>query len=349
MIKLLGRQFIQIHSNFDQTSIQKISDFIIMFGAYTKEVNTLVQIMKTAIPLTLAIQKDLEMDEIKKKQDGSFVSIADYATQAIIMDGINRMLPGDDVYGEENMNKCNEQFLTMVKRLLPNNLDPVKACEKAIQKFGPENHRVWVIDPIDGTAGFVVNDSYAIASALLVDLHVVCSITAWPLHDPKFTGIPINGPVIFIAVENAGAWAMDMQGNTIDMTRPTEIKKGLLTNGLGRVQNVLKTTFDVDKIVSMPSMTKGFILASGECNIYARIHKALEYVWDVAPFELFVRLCGGIVTDGTGKPLEYTTDGKVKDSDKGILCTMGGEEFHYQVLSAMQDGMKRILNINCRV
>lgn len=135
-----------------------------MFGAYTKEVNALVEIMKTAIPLTLSIQKNLELDEVKMKQDGTYVSIADYATQAIIMDGINRLLPGDDVFGEENLNVCNPYFLEMVKKLLPNNLDPVKACERAITTFGPNNHRVWVIDPIDGTAGFVVNQSYAIAS-----------------------------------------------------------------------------------------------------------------------------------------------------------------------------------------
>lgn len=141
---------------------------------------------------------------------------------------------------------------------------------------------------------------------------------------------------------------MDLNGNIIEVGPPKDLKEGLLTNGLGRVQAHLVKTFDVKNIINMTSMTKGFILAGGQAKIYMRIHKALEYVWDIAPFELFVRNCGGTVTDGTGKPLEYTEDGYVKDSDKGILCTMGGIDFHDQVLNAMQDGMYRILNIRCR-
>ncbi|EAX89052.1 Inositol monophosphatase family protein [Trichomonas vaginalis G3] len=317
-----------------------------MFGKYEKEVNTLVNIMKRAIPMTIGIQKRLDFEEVRTKKDGTYVSIADYAIQSIIMDGIFNNLPGDDCLGEEDCGKLNPYFLSMVKKVLPDDFDPVKACHKAIFKWGPDNHRVWVIDPIDGTAGFVSNGAYAIATALLIDMKVACSITAWPLHDPQYTGLPFEGPAIFIATDEGLAVAMDMEGNTYDMTKPTCHESGLLTNGLGRVLAVIKETFRIDNIISMVSMVKGFILASGKASVYARIHKMQEHVWDVAPFELFVRNCGGYVTDGLGHQLVYLPNGMIKDTEYGILSTIGRQEFHDKVLATMREGMKNILQID---
>lgn len=317
-----------------------------MWGKYEKEVTALIEIMHHAIPLTLGIQKNLDLEEVRLKKDGTYVSIADYATQAVIMDGIQRMLPGDDCFGEEDPNRCSPNFLSMVKKVLPPEIDPSVVCSRAILTFGPENHRVWVIDPIDGTAGFVQNGAFAIATALMIDLKVACSVTAWPLHDPKYTGIELEGPVIFIATDEGVATAMDLKGNTVDMRTPRFHEPGMLTNGLGRVQACIKERFQIENVISLISMVKGFILAAGKASVYARIHKCQEHVWDVAPFELFVRNCGGKVTDGLGHQLVYLPNGKIKDTEYGILATIGRTEFHDHVLATMRDGLKNILQID---
>lgn len=124
-------------------------------GKWNKEIDALVKIMKQVIPMVLNTQININQAEIKHKTDGSVVSIYDFAIQAIIMHYINKLLPCDDVLGEEEMNKVSDDFLNEVIKILPSNIDPIEACSRSIRQIGPENRRTWVIDPIDGTEGFV--------------------------------------------------------------------------------------------------------------------------------------------------------------------------------------------------
>ena len=313
-----------------------------MFGPWEKEVSVIVEIMKEVIPLTLHAQEKLNSSEIKSKNDGTVVSICDFATQAVIMDRLNKELPNDSVLGEEDMKQISEDFLNKVKLLLPPDLDSIEACSRAIRHIGPENHRTWVIDPIDGTEGFVNQSSYAIATCLLVDLKPQVSITAWPLHDKKYTGIELEGPLIFIAYEGGKSYVMDLKGTIKEMPVITSGKPCNLVNHGGRVQQYIKDQFGITESISLVSMVKGFILAAGYANIYVRIHRKPENSWDIAPFEIFVRNCGAIITTGEGEPLEYTPDGLVKNSQYGIVATVGGKEFHEKVLKVFKEGMLHV-------
>ena len=316
-----------------------------MWGKWEKEVNALVEIMKKAIPLTLNAQKNLNQQEIKLKNDGTFVSICDFATQALIMYNINKLLPGDDVLGEEDMTKTTPEFLDMVKSLLPPEIEPVSACSRAIRQINPENHRTWVVDPIDGTEGFVHQSAYAIASCLLVDLKPQVSITAWPLHDPKYTGIEMEGPVIFIAIEGGKSYVMDLNNNIKEMPVVKTPEKAHLSNTVGPRQQYMKDHLGIPNTISLVSMVKSFILAAGKANVYIRMHKVPENVWDIAPYEIFLRNCGGIITLGNGKPIEYLPNGKVKDSaDLGIVNTIGGKEWHEHVLKVYKQCRKEMNN-----
>ena len=316
-----------------------------MFGPWEKEVNALVEIMKEVIPLTLHAQEKLESKQFKSKNDGTIVSICDFAAQAVIMKRIQEKLPGDDVLGEEDMKNASPAFLEQVKHLLPPDLDPIEACSRAIRYINPENHRTWVIDPIDGTEGFVKHSSYAIATCLLVDLKPQVSITAWPLHDKKYTGIELEGPVLFIAYEGGKSYAMDLNGNIKEMPKVTSGTPCRLTNNSGRVQNYIAKALNVPNEISLVSMVKGFILATGHANIYCRIHYKTENSWDVAPFEIFIRNCGAIITTGTGEPLEYLPNGSIKGSETGIIASVGGPEFHQTLLKTYQEAVKSIYGV----
>lgn len=313
-----------------------------MFGNWEKEVSAIVEIMKDAIPLTIRAQKELVSDEIKSKNDGTIVSICDFATQAVIMTGINKLLPGDDVLGEEDMKKISPDFLKMVKTLLPPEIDPVEACSKAIRTIGPENHRTWVVDPIDGTEGFVNHGTYVIATCLLVDLKPQVSITAWPQHDPKFTGIEMEGPLIFIAYEGGKSYVMDLKGNVKVMPVLDHGYPATLCNAFGRIQKYLMEKLEIKEKIRLVSMAKGFILAAGRASVYIRAHHNPENVWDIAPYEIFVRNCGGIITTGKGDPLEYLPNGTVKDSTCCIVATLGGKKFHEKVLKFVREGMSML-------
>lgn len=317
-----------------------------MWGKWEKEVNSLVEIMKQAIPLTIKAQQHLSKQEFKLKNDGTVVSICDFATQALIMYNINKLLPGDDVFGEEDMTKTTPDFLEMVKSLLPPEIDPVAACSRAIKQINPENHRTWVVDPIDGTEGFVKQSAYAIASCLLVDLKPQVSVTAWPLHDPKYTGIDMEGPLIFIAIEGDKSYVMDLNNNVKVMPVVEKGEPATLSNTVGPRQQYMKDHLGIQNTISLVSMVKAFILAAGKANVYIRMHAVPENVWDIAPYEIFLRNCGGIITLGNGKPIEYTPNGKVKDSENmGIVNTIGGKKWHEHVITVYKQCRKERNNV----
>jgi len=116
------------------------------------------------------------------------VTIADYGSQALICRALQQHYPADAVVAEES----GPQFLQIVPseqqaqvlRLLAEVLgQPVSLADLlAWLDFGAQRsaRRTWVIDPIDGTKGFIARRHYAIACALLVHGQVAEGIVAAP-------------------------------------------------------------------------------------------------------------------------------------------------------------------------
>jgi fructose-1,6-bisphosphatase/inositol monophosphatase family enzyme len=73
----------------------------------------------------------LEKSEIREKTPGDLVTVADVAAERRLTEGLNRILPGVVVVGEE----------------------AVAADPKLIKAIKSE-HRAWVVDPLDGTSNF---------------------------------------------------------------------------------------------------------------------------------------------------------------------------------------------------
>ena len=135
----------------------------------------MLEILKPLIPLSLDAFSRVSQSEVATKGDGSVVTICDFALQALIINGLHQAFPDDKVLGEEDLAAVPPALLSQAKTLLPNGFD-VSACPGTVRDL--RDHRVWVIDPIDGTQGFVTRGHFAIATALLVDRQLKCSITA---------------------------------------------------------------------------------------------------------------------------------------------------------------------------
>lgn len=317
------------------------------FGEYTKEVETMIQIIRPAIDISLVGQEKLKNSEVQIKADHTPVSICDFACQTVIVKGIKDNFPTDKVLGEEDVNHEDKSFLQLVKTLLPDELDPTLICKDVITKISDDMHRVWVIDPIDGTYAFIKNGNYAIATALLIDLEVVCSIVAWPRHKPEITGIPLNGPLIFVSAKGYGSYAVDLNGNYFqfkksDNPRYRMIGSINLSERERETFTYIEKKLEIKEEFNDSSMTKGFVLAAGAGVIYLRIRcLGDEHVWDIAPFELFVREVGGFSTTIDGNLLKYSKEGKVVDSKRGIIFTFKDKEFHQKVLELYKEAYEK--------
>ena len=119
------------------------------------------------------------------------VTIADYGSQAIICRALQSHYPDDAVIAEES----GAQFMQIVAadqraqitRLLADVLG-VSVSEEQLLAWldfgaGRQARRTWVIDPIDGTKGFLARRHYAIACGLLIDGQIAEGMLAAPGYD----------------------------------------------------------------------------------------------------------------------------------------------------------------------
>ncbi|KAK8885910.1 hypothetical protein M9Y10_041367 [Tritrichomonas musculus] len=313
------------------------------FGEYTKEVEAMMQIMRPAIEISLVEQEKLKKNDVLIKSDHSPVSICDFACQTVIVKGIKENFPTDNVLGEEDVSHQDSSYLQLVKSLLPDDLDPISTCKCVISNITEDMHRVWVIDPIDGTYAFIQNGNYAIATALLINFEVVCSIVGWPRHNKELTGIPLDGPLYFVSAKNHGSYAVDLSGNYFQLKKNENPRNRLLYSlntpeKLRKTFEYIKEKAGITEELQGSSMTKAFTIAVGAGIAYLRLkYKSDEHVWDIAPFELFIREAGCFASTSDGQPLKYSKGGKVINSAAGLIFTSKDEAFHQKTLEAFRE------------
>jgi 3'(2'), 5'-bisphosphate nucleotidase len=127
------------------------------------------------------------------KDDRSPVTIADFASQALVACLLEREFPGDDLVAEEDASRLRlglvgkttqplsalEQVTRFCERFIPG-ADPFTVCDWIDRGAAQPSRRFWVLDPIDGTKGFLRGDQYAVALALVVDGQVVIGVLGCP-------------------------------------------------------------------------------------------------------------------------------------------------------------------------
>jgi 3'(2'), 5'-bisphosphate nucleotidase len=85
----------------------------------------------------------------------------------------------------------------------------------------------------------------------------------------------------------------------------------------------------------MDSQAKYAVVARGEADIYLRLPTRADYrekIWDHAAGVLVVEEAGGVVTDITGKTLDFT-HGSELAANRGVIVTNG--RLHARVLEAL--------------
>jgi len=121
------------------------------------------------------------------KEDSSPVTIADYAAQAIVLDNLRTYFPADVYLAEESSKELLSQCEIESTNILQQIVQVVQSSNGARcdleyilesidlgQSFydDDKNERIWCLDPIDGTKGFlrgVDNGQYCVALCLIVN------------------------------------------------------------------------------------------------------------------------------------------------------------------------------------
>ncbi len=290
------------------------------------------------------------------KADRSPVTVADLAAQAIMTARLQEAFPGDTIMAEEDASPLEGsdgpglevRVLELVEGSLPG-LDGrglSALLERGAHPGGPDG-RFWVMDPVDGTKGFLRGEQYAIALALVVGGRVELGVVGCP-NLPVTPGDP-GSPrgCLFAASRGGGAFQLDSRGlehRPIHVDGVSTSSRGSFCESVERAHSSHGATARVATRLGITAppyrvdgQTKYAIVARGEASLYLRLPSRPDYrekVWDHAAGSCIVHEAGGRVTHVDGKELDVSAGRTLPDAT-GIVVSNG--RIHDEVLRAVRE------------
>jgi 3'(2'), 5'-bisphosphate nucleotidase len=323
-------------------------------GRYERELSAGIEAVRAAARICRAVARTLVTADTLEKKDQSPVTVADFASQAVVCQRLERAFPGDPVVGEEDAHELRREATPLraaVVRAVAAEVggDPGVAPVLSWIDRGrahADGRRYWTLDPIDGTKGFLRGEQYAVALGLLEEGEVVVGLLACP-NFPDPAG---GRGALFAAVRGEGArrlalWdAGDVEGRRIEVAHPRSPAEARFCESVesahsdqdhsAKIAALLGITAEPFRI---DSQCKYAAVAEGDASIYLRLPTKKDYrekIWDHAAGKLVVEEAGGRVTDAEGKALDFR-HGRTLDANRGVVATSGGA-LHDLVIDAIQ-------------
>jgi len=361
-------------------------------GAYALELEVGLDAVRMASTLREEVQAQLmRQDETADtKDDRSLVTLADYAAQAIIAWRIQQEWPDFTMVGEEDAEALTEggeggaQTLEKITALVNKTLakhkgdaaptlsstEIVAAINKGGGKGGKGRH--WILDPVDGTLGFVRGDQYAIALALMEDGDLKVGVMGCPNmpktgevleYDSSYTyGFSPSMVTKMLAGESVGWYkgcifaAVKGRGCTVEpcdariKAAPTPVTVSdafdpvsakfcepvmKANSSQGFTASVADNLGIASKPLRVYSQVKYGSVARADADVFMKFPKAgyKEKIWDHAAGVIIVEEAGGKVTDAGGAPLDWAGGRYLDTLDRGIVATSAA--LHERLMDAV--------------
>jgi 3'(2'), 5'-bisphosphate nucleotidase len=315
---------------------------IIVINLENPELSFALEAVRQASQMVKSIQAELVSPALTK-DDRSPVTVADYASQALVGRLLGEAFPNDSLVGEEDSsalredNVVLEQVTGFVRRFI-HGTTPEMVCTWIDRGSAAPARRFWTLDPIDGTKGFLRGDQYAVALALVVDGEVQLGVLGCPrLSDAYLTDYNGSGSLV-VAVRGQGTWTSPLEGerrfcNLHASLRDEPSQARLLRSfesghtNVGQIDEFAHLLGIQAEPVRMDSQAKYAVLAAGRGELLVRLLSPSqpdyrEKIWDQAAGSLVIQEAGGAITDLDGAPLDFTT-GRTLAHNRGVLASNG--------------------------
>ncbi|KAF8591755.1 3(2),5-bisphosphate nucleotidase HAL2, partial [Ramaria rubella] len=350
-----------------------------MSVTYALEKQVAISAVLRACSLTSSVFNKLVKNETVTKDDKTPVTVADYSAQGVINSILSRAFPDDPIVGEEDTMTLREsaafppatqllrdRITSLANEALQEELMPgdqeswgigpsaqKRTTEEWLDTIDRGNHpggpkgRMWTLDPIDGTKGFLRGEQYAVCLALIVDSQVQVGVIGCPNLPIDWEGNPEEKGVLFIAVKGQGAEQRTLNGRNstplrISPTVPRRLlesyESGHSSHGVSeQVSKILGLT---QAPLRLDSQVKYGALARGDGLAYFRMPTGVGYkekIWDHASGNIIVSEAGGVVTDSRGELLNFGL-GRTLGDNYGVIGA--GKEVHGSILHAVQQAQE---------
>jgi len=211
---------------------------------------------------------------VHKSENEDPVTEADHAANDVIVEGLQREFPADGLLSEET-------------------LDTMRRLSLA---------RVWMVDPLDGTKGFIAgNGDFAVQIGLAENGESVLGVVYQPVPD-----------VLHYAARGAGAWVLrpEMPPEQLRVCVETKFARMRLAASRNhhspRMDAVVRALGVTEEIRRGSVGIKTGLIAERQCDLYVHLSPRTKH-WDSCAPEAILREAGGLLTDLWGEPLLYNT------------------------------------------
>ncbi|MEM7577418.1 MAG: 3'(2'),5'-bisphosphate nucleotidase [Planctomycetota bacterium] len=303
-----------------------------------------VSAVRRASRVCQRVQADLVNAETLEKKDKSPVTVADFASQAVICLALRDAFPGVPVVGEEGSAELREGAHAGLLAAVAKHAMLDEAATLEAIDFGafdpaanPDVQTYWTLDPIDGTKGFLRGEQYAVALALIEDGEVTLGVLGCP---------NLQGGLAMVAHKGGGSERLALEGESFkgapvrvsgedleDAKLCESVESGHSNHDAShQISEALGITREPYRI---DSQCKYAAVAMGLADVYLRLPTKPGYaekIWDHAAGKLVVEEAGGTVTDVHGVAHDFG-QGKTLRPDGGVVCSNG--KFHDRIVDAV--------------
>ena len=217
------------------------------------------------------------------------VTIADRTASEIIVEGLREAFPNDGILSEEE----------------------VDISENRLGK-----NRVWIIDPLDGTQGFINKDGdFAVQIGLSENGESVLGVVFLP-----------NENALYYASKNVGAFLIENgeAAKKLEVSEKTDfgvMKLAVSRNHYSKKMNRIKKEFGLRREVRRGSVgLKIGLIAREICDLYIHFSPRTKH-WDTCAPQIILEEAGGKLTDVFGGKIVYNTSDV--QNHNGILASNG--------------------------
>lgn len=315
-----------------------------MIDLNNPEIKFALHAVRQAAQVVQRIQADLVSSTLTK-EDRSPVTVADFASQAVVAWLLEQVFPHDPLVAEEDAETLRQpessqtlEMVTYYVRQFTKRSTPETVCNWVDKGAAPPAGRFWCLDPIDGTKGFLRGDQYAVALALIENGRVALGVLGCPnLTDAYRPDLCGTGSLV-VAARGQGAWVtpLDAPGefsplNVSQRSKPSQAR--LLRSFESGHTNVTQ----IDEFIQimgisveplrMDSQAKYAVLAAGKGDLLLRLLSSAkpdyrEKIWDQAAGSIILEEAGGRITDILGKNLDFN-QGRTLAKNRGICASNG--------------------------
>ncbi len=202
------------------------------------------------------------------------VTIADQIANELIVKGLHEHFPDDGILAEESVD-----------------------TDRRLSK-----QRVWMVDPLDGTNGFIDgNGDFAVQIGLAVDGQAVLGVVYQPLPD-----------LLYRAVTGEGSWIETASGEVhrAEVSKQTDLSQMRLAASRShrspRMDRVVRA-LGVNQEVRRGSVgIKVGLLIEQRCDLYVHLSPRTKQ-WDTCAPQIILTEAGGSISDLFGGPITYNS------------------------------------------